>query len=273
MEEAVPEKEFHWKIPAIAVGIAGIIAFFLLSLLQQLKSPIYTMEERQIVTVLSASGEEAPFSRWQLGVKVTKEEEQLQRFNQLFENLQPVEEALGEKELRRTLRIFYSDGTSEVWQDLSNWDGWVFFSVEHQQYYLLSEKSPNFLEFAFFEYWDPALSNGLWIMACILLLGFLQRYLHKKIKVTSENIDQEGPYSTKWQRVNMVCTLILIAVLIFKVPLLDFQIIVLIAFTSFILNILLENYYGKNSWRKWSLLGEMVNTILVFYILFVNWPI
>ena len=69
MEEAVPEKEFHWKIPAITVGVACIIAFFILSLPQQLKSSIYTMEERQIVNVLSVSGEEAPSSKWQRGVR------------------------------------------------------------------------------------------------------------------------------------------------------------------------------------------------------------
>ena len=216
---------------------------------------------------------EAPSSKWQWGVKVTKEEELLQRFNQLFENLQPVEEAVGTKESLRTLRIFYSDGTSEVWQDLSNWDGRVFYNVEQQQYYLLSEKSPTFWEFSSFDYSESSLNAGYWVIACILLLAFIERYLHKKIKVTSEYIDQEGPHSTIWQMVNMICMLILIIVLIFQVPLLNFQIIVFIILASLIINLLLENYYGKNSWRKWSLLGEMVNAILVFYLLFVGWPI
>lgn len=260
------QKFFHWQISLVVVGIMCIMVFLLFLKPEQHRSQITANDEREIAKVLSVSGDNIPSSSWQMGVNVTKDTETLRRFNEMFENLQPVNQVVGTKNQMRTLKIFYNDGTSELWQDLSIEDTTAFYSVEKKQYYSLPEQ----YWFLKFNYSEESFLSRYWIIGFIFLISFLQRYLYKKIRDTSENIDQEDRHSTIWQTVNRVLTLIIIGVLVYQIALLHFGMIVLIAFVSLLIDIWLENHYGKNSWRKWSLLCEMFNTIAIFYLLFAN---
>ena len=87
LSNRVSRKVFHWHIPAVAVAIVGIMVFFLFSITENHHSKLTAYDNKQIVKVLFTPGEKAPSSRWQKGVKVTKDVEILQRFNQLSENL------------------------------------------------------------------------------------------------------------------------------------------------------------------------------------------
>jgi hypothetical protein len=88
-------------------------------------------------------------------------------------------EAVGTKDFMHTLKVFYSDGISEIWQDLSDGDIRVFYNVGQQQYYSLPKQSEAYWEFASFDYLKTSSTNRYWLIGCILLLSFVQRYLYK----------------------------------------------------------------------------------------------
>lgn len=271
IEQRVNQKVFHWQIPAVAFGIACIIFFLLVSMPVQDKQLVQSKDERQMVKTLSFAGDGEPNSRWQLGVNVKTDSESIEKMERLIDYLVPIEQPQGTREVVKSLKILYSDGSIERWQEIQFSGKWTFYDVNQQQYFELPKDYYFYANFLMMYNWNDNSSSLFAILAFCIVIGLLQTFIQKKIKQTTLEYGKDGAHSTYWQTVSVILVIILVGALFFSVELLHFLVVVLLLFVSFLINVWLENKNGNNNWRKLSLLCNMAFQTGVMYVTFISW--
>lgn len=194
------DAKFQWKIPSFVVCMCVIVLFLLMTgtfTQQQIATSDAVMTEALII-----NSDWIPTSKWQRGVKVEKQEEQLVEFTELLNALEPIDPFdRNNMMVLYAIRFHYADGsTRQLFQ--YNTEAQHFYDPEHNMYYKLASENET-LFMPFFISYNFQENNGLAVFLFCLIVGvyILQRLLEKKMRVEGDEERRLPIHSTHWQSV------------------------------------------------------------------------
>lgn len=260
------QKGIHWQYYAVIVSIVCITLFLIATKPISIQIATSNQQSDQIIAVYEASGKANPKSVYQFGVNRVTNEEALRSIQQRYEELQPVEQPANLSNIMYTYRFNFNDGSSKLYYFYFARDDIYYERVGTGQFYKLADGSG--IPLVQFD----KLSKVQWSVFFTLLLFLLisSTFVDRQMREETDAKRKLPKHSHISQSIVMVLFILFLCFGIIFIKQLHFIWIAAASIMVALINVAIENQYGKNNWRKLSFIiwGLLIPT---YFYLFVLW--
>ncbi|MBD8033480.1 hypothetical protein [Solibacillus merdavium] len=258
------QKVVDWPIFALIVSIVSITLFLIAT------SPLdnqmaTTTDDSQLIAVYTVNGNGNPKSALQLHVNRVTNEKALDEIWQVYNQLQITDKPDATSKVYASYRFNFSDNTSKLYYQYIVRQKIYYEDASTGQYYKREDGSG----IPLIQYDQPTTLHTVAFFSLFVLLIGSFVYVDRQMRDKSDPKRKLPKHSHTGQSVLTLLFLLSLFILLFSIPNIHFMWIVGSSLAVAFINILIENKYGNNNWRKLSFLlfGLLVPTYL--YLSFV----
>ena len=258
------QKVVHWPIFAVIFGIVSI-TLFLIATMPHNNQIATTTDDSQLIAVYTVNGNGNPKSALQLHVNRVTNEKALDEIWKVYNQLQITDKPDATSVIYSSYRFNFSDDTSKLYYQHLDSRNIYYEDASTGQYYKLEDGSG----IPLIQYDQPTTLHTVAFFSLFVLLIGSFVYVDRQMRDKSDPKRKLPKHSHTGQSVLTLLFLLSLFILLFSIPNIHFMWIVGSSLAVAFINILIENKYGNNNWRKLSFLlfGLLVPTYL--YLSFV----
>lgn len=235
-----------WQVFAVIFCLLMFSYFFFLAWAEKQNRPVQTSSE--LIAVYQVIGEGNPYSIWQMWVARSSDARVLAKYESALQGASQVKAPEQLEEVSRTFRFAYRDGTAASYALYDTNNHVYFYDVEQAIYYeIAAGQDDNPLP-----YLDNLNVAGFYFKAFLalsVLFLLVDLFIGRKMRVEGDNKRSLPRHSTQWQTIVLMSAFGLVFVLVFVVPNVHYFVVASILMLATLLNLLLEQKFGRNSWR------------------------
>ncbi|MEK4130467.1 hypothetical protein NYE67_12335 [Solibacillus sp. FSL W8-0474] len=258
------QKVVDWRIFALIVSIVGI-TMFLIATTPLDNQTATTTNDNQLISVYTVNGKGNPKSALQLHVNRVTNEKALDEIWKVYNQLQITDKPDATSVIYSSYRFNFSDDTSKLYYQHLDSRNIYYEDASTGQYYKLEDGSG----IPLIQYDQPTTTHTVAFYSLFVLLIGSYAYADRQMRDKSDPKRKLPKHSHTGQSVLTLFYLLSLLILLFITPHIHFMWIIGSSLAVAGINILIENKYGKNNWRKLSflLIGLLVPVYL--YSIFI----
>ncbi|MCH7321832.1 hypothetical protein LZ480_07990 [Solibacillus sp. MA9] len=259
IQRRINKKPFHWQLPAVAFSIV-LLVLLLVATMPIPDNTVNLSSDAYLTSILVRDGEGDPKSNYYLGVSQTMAEDELKTMQASLDTLQQIEEPPVKPKVSKSYRFTYSDGSNLVFYEYLTANRIYIKDVHKGLYYEFTEGS-GFISFMNTRYqtWQYLLL----VIIFVLLFGG-NMYIDKKMRVEEDPKRKLPMHSHYMQSIMTICYIFVLFLFFVGGMSSNANIhiagIYLLGFVFAFINIIIEQKYDNNGWRKL----RFVNISLMF---------
>ena len=259
IQRRINKKPFYWQVPAVAFSMVLLVLLLVATMPIQDKS-INLSSDAYLTSILVRDGEGDPKSNYYLGVIQTVSEDELKSMQASLDNLQQIEKPPVKPKVTKSYRFTYSDGSNVVFYEYITANRIYVKDVHTGIYYEFTEGS------GFISFKDTRYQTWQYVLL-VIIFGLLfggNMYIDKKMRVEEDPKRKLPMHSHYTQSIITICY-IFVLFLFFGGGMssnanIHIAGIYLLGFVFAFINIIIEQKYDNNGWRKL----RFVNISLMF---------
>lgn len=258
------QKVVDWRIFALIVSIVSI-TIFLIATTPLDNQTATTTNDRQLIAVYTVNGKENPRSALQLHVNRVTNEKALDEIWKVYNQLKITDKPDATSVIYSSYRFNFSDDTSKLYYQYLDSRNIYYEDALTGQYYKLEDGSG----IPLIQYDQPTAIHTVAFYSLFVLLIVSYAYVDRQLRDKTDTKRKLPRHSHTGQSVLTLLFLLSLFILLFSIPNMHFMWIVGGSLAVSIINILIENKYGNNKWRKllFLLFGLLVPAY--FYSMFI----
>ena len=258
------QKVMDWPIFALIVGIVSI-TLFLIATTPHKNQTVTTSDDSQLIAVYTTNGKANPKSALQLHVDQVTNEETLAEIWQEYNQLQLTDKPKATTDVYSSYRFNFSDNTSKLYYLYIVRQTVYYEDASTGQYYKREDGSG----IPLIQFDEPTTLHTVAFFSLFVLLIISYAYVDRQMRDTSDSKRKIPRHSHTGQSVLTLLFLLSLFILLFSIPNIHFMWIVGCSLAVSFINILIENKYGNNNWRKLLFLLFGLLVLAYFYSMFI----